>query len=81
MILGPITGGAIKIDRHSSVSNVLAIGEGVETCLAGRHYGYSPAWAMISDKGDRVVSFGAGRRAPSDLWRRRRRRQARVYGM
>jgi hypothetical protein len=77
MSLGPVSGGAIKIDRHSSVSNVLAIGEGVETCLAGRHYGYSPAWAMISDKGiesfplmpgvERLLIFGddddAGKRA------------------
>jgi hypothetical protein len=51
MSLGPVSGGAIKIDRHSSVGDVLAIGEGVETCLAGRHYGYLPCWSVISKAG------------------------------
>jgi hypothetical protein len=51
MSLGSISGGAIKLDRHSSVGDVLAIGEGVETCLAGRHYGYLPCWSVVSKAG------------------------------
>jgi hypothetical protein len=51
MSLGQVSGGAIKIDRHSSVSYTLSIGEGIETCLAGRHYGYLPCWSVISDGG------------------------------
>jgi hypothetical protein len=51
MSLGPVSGGAIKIDRHSAVGSVLAIGEGVETCLAGRHFGFLPAWSVISKAG------------------------------
>ncbi len=55
MSLGPITGGAIKIDPDEDVTQGLCIGEGVETCLAGRQMGYRPAWSVMSKSG--VASF------------------------
>ncbi len=46
--LGPIGGGAIKLDPDEDVTMGLAIGEGVETCLAGRQIGFRPTWALLS---------------------------------
>jgi hypothetical protein len=37
---------AVKIDSVSG--DTLTIGEGAETVLAGRQYGFSPAWALGS---------------------------------
>jgi putative DNA primase/helicase len=42
---------AIKLDAPS---DRLAIGEGLETCMAARQFGYTPAWALGSDGG---ISF------------------------
>lgn len=47
--LGPILGGAIRLARP--VNGELAIGEGIETCLAGMQLGYGPAWSVISAGG------------------------------
>jgi hypothetical protein len=55
MTLGPIKGGAIKIDPDEAVEQGLCIGEGVETCLAGRQRGFRPVWAAISTRG--IASF------------------------
>ena len=44
-MLGIVRRAAIKIDRPS---DLLAIGEGVETCLAARQLGFAPAWALGS---------------------------------
>jgi putative DNA primase/helicase len=44
--LGPIAGGAIKLDADENVTQGLAIGEGVETCLTARQRGWRPVWAM-----------------------------------
>jgi putative DNA primase/helicase len=44
--LGQVTGGAIKLDPDEDVTQGLCIGEGVETCLAGRQMGYCPVWAV-----------------------------------
>jgi putative DNA primase/helicase len=48
LTLGPIAGGAIKVDPDEDVTQGLCIGEGVETCLAGRQMGYRPVWAVLS---------------------------------
>ncbi len=53
--LGPIAGGAIKIDPSEDVTQGLCIGEGVETCLSGRQMGLQPAWSVVSTGG--VASF------------------------
>ena len=44
-MLGVVHRAAVKLD---SVGNTLAIGEGVETCLAARQLGHRPAWALGS---------------------------------
>jgi putative DNA primase/helicase len=43
--LGPKAGACIKLSPDDSVELGLAIGEGVETTLAGMMLGYKPAWA------------------------------------
>jgi hypothetical protein len=48
MMLGPVGGAAIKIDADHDVEQGLAIGEGYETCMAGRQLGFRPAWALGS---------------------------------
>jgi putative DNA primase/helicase len=47
-MLGAVGGAAIKIDDDADVEQGLAIGEGYETCLAGRMLGFRPAWALGS---------------------------------
>lgn len=51
MMLGTIAGAAIKIDPDDSVEQGLVIGEGYETCLAGRMMNFSPVWATGSAGG------------------------------
>ena len=46
--LGPVGGGAIKLDADENVLGGLHLGEGVETCLAARQLGLRPAWALGS---------------------------------
>jgi putative DNA primase/helicase len=48
MTLGPVASGAIKIDPDEHVTLGLCVGEGLETCLAGRQIGFAPAWALLS---------------------------------
>jgi putative DNA primase/helicase len=45
MMLGVVRRAAIKLDP---AGETLAIGEGVETCMAARQLGYSPVWALCS---------------------------------
>ena len=47
-MLGPAGGAAIKIDADTDVEQGLHIGEGFETCLAGRALGYRQTWALGS---------------------------------
>lgn len=49
-MLGPVKGCAIKLDPLplQECSGTLAIGEGIESTLAGRIFGYQPAWALGS---------------------------------
>ena len=48
MMLGPAAGTAVKLDGDGAVGAGLAVGEGIETCLAGRQMGFCPAWALGS---------------------------------
>jgi putative DNA primase/helicase len=48
MTLGPMAGGAIKIDDNADVTTRLCIGEGLETTLSGRQLGLQPVWSVIS---------------------------------
>jgi Toprim domain/CHC2 zinc finger len=48
MSLGPAGGGAIKVDPDEDVTQGVCIGEGVETCLAGRQMGLWPVWSAVS---------------------------------
>ena len=47
-MLGPASGAAVKLDPDDAVISGLAIGEGIETTLAGRQIGFRPAWAVAS---------------------------------
>jgi putative DNA primase/helicase len=47
--LGPKSGGAIRLSRSNCGD--LAIGEGVETCLAGMQLGFGPTWSVIDAGG------------------------------
>jgi putative DNA primase/helicase len=47
-MLGPIGGAAIKLSPDDNIKTMLHVGEGVETCIAGMLFGYSPAWALGS---------------------------------
>jgi len=49
LALGPKSGGAIRLSR--SDCGELAIGEGVETCLAGMQLGFGPTWSVIDAGG------------------------------
>jgi putative DNA primase/helicase len=51
MTLGPVAGGAIKIDEDADVTLGLCVGEGLETTLAGRQLGFAPAWSLLNDSG------------------------------
>ncbi len=46
--LGPVGGGAIKLDSDEGVLGGLHIGEGVETSMSARQLGLRPAWALGS---------------------------------
>ena len=39
---------AIKLDADENVEQGLHIGEGIETCLAGRQLDFKPCWALGS---------------------------------
>lgn len=48
MFKGPVGGAAVMLDDHAAPIYGLHIGEGVETCMAGRQLGFKPAWAVGS---------------------------------
>jgi hypothetical protein len=48
MMLGPVAGGAIKLDADHAVTTGLAVGEGLETTMTGRMAGFAPAWVLGS---------------------------------
>ncbi len=47
-MLGIAAGAAVKIDDDADVTHGLVIGEGIESCLAGRQLGFKPTWALGS---------------------------------
>jgi hypothetical protein len=49
--LGPIDGGAVKLNPDANVTQGLCVGEGVETCLAGRQMGLRPVWSLLNTGG------------------------------
>jgi len=49
--LGPVAGGAIKIDADEDVMQGICIGEGVETCLSGRQMGLRLVWSLVNSGG------------------------------
>jgi len=48
MMLGPCRGGAVRL---ATPSDVLMVGEGIETCLAAMQATGNPAWAALSTSG------------------------------
>ncbi len=47
-MLGLASGAAVKLDADDAVTMGLAIGEGIESCLAARALGFVPCWALGS---------------------------------
>jgi hypothetical protein len=48
MMLGPVSGCAVKLDADENVEFGLHIAEGIETAIAARMMGYRPCWALGS---------------------------------
>jgi hypothetical protein len=48
MFKGPVGEAAVMLDDHAAPTYGIHIGEGVETCMAGRQLGFKPAWAVGS---------------------------------
>lgn len=59
-MLGTIAGAAVMLDPFEAVSLGLAIGEGIETCLAARQLGIRPVWALGSADAIRVFPVLSG---------------------
>ena len=57
MMLGPCGGGAVRL---ASASDVLMVGEGIETCLAAMQESGHPAWAALSTSGLRTLDLPPG---------------------
>ncbi len=60
MMLGRAAGSVVKIDPDDAVTLSINIGEGIETCLAARAMGFSPAWATGSAGGIRAFPILSG---------------------
>ena len=56
MILGPCRGGAVRL---APISDVLMVGEGIETCFAVMQATGRPAWAALSTSGLRTLDLPA----------------------
>ena len=54
MMLGPCRGGAV---RFSQPTDLLMVGEGIETCLAAMQATGNPAWAALSTSGLRALDL------------------------
>jgi putative DNA primase/helicase len=54
MMLGPCRGGAVRL---AAPSEVLMVGEGIETCLAAMQATGLPAWAALSTSGLRALDL------------------------
>jgi hypothetical protein len=54
MMLGPCRGGAVRL---ADPTDVLMVGEGIETCLAAMQATGHPAWAALSTSGMRSLDL------------------------
>jgi hypothetical protein len=54
MMFGPCRGGAVRL---APASDVLMVGEGIETCLAAMQNSGHPAWAALSTSGLRSLDL------------------------
>jgi hypothetical protein len=54
MMLGPCSGGAVRL---ADPTNLLMVGEGIETCLAAMQATGNPAWAALSTSGLRSLDL------------------------
>ena len=54
MMLGPCRGGAVRLGE---AAELLMVGEGIETCLAGIQATGHPAWAALSTSGLRALGL------------------------
>ena len=54
MMLGPCRGGAVRLGEPSEI---LMVGEGIETCLAAMQSTGHPAWAALSTSGLRTLGL------------------------
>lgn len=54
MMLGPCRGGAVRL---ADPSDLLMVGEGIETCLAAMQATGNPAWAALSTSGLRLLDL------------------------
>src|SRR5262249_45209381 len=61
MMLGPCRGGGVRLADADPAgrSNVLMVGEGIETCLAAMQATGHPAWAALSTAGLRALDLPA----------------------
>src|SRR5262245_34944332 len=59
MMLGPCRGGVVRLADAdlSGRSDVLMVGEGIETCLAAMQATGHPAWAALSTSGLRALEL------------------------
>ncbi len=57
---GPSGGAAIKLDADETCEQGVAVGEGIETVLPGRHLGFRPGWALGSAGGITAFPLLAG---------------------
>ena len=56
MMLGPCSGGVVRL---ADPTNLLMVGEGIETCLAAMQATGNPAWAALSTSGLRSLDLPA----------------------
>ncbi len=57
MMLGPCGGGAVRL---GDPTDLLMVGEGIETCLAAMQATGNPAWAALSTSGMRSLDLPKG---------------------
>ena len=53
-MLGPCRGGAVRL---TTPTDLLMVGEGIETCLAAMQVTGNPAWAALSTSGLRALDL------------------------
>ncbi|MBF0213033.1 MAG: toprim domain-containing protein, partial [Magnetococcales bacterium] len=56
-MLGPVKGGSVRLGDHLASNSKIAIGEGIETCLAFQQATGIPTWAAMTEGGLRGVEM------------------------